>query len=531
MLKSTNINSAIIFIITLLAVGCNTPEKRFTLLPGSSTGINFSNTLTPSGDLNIFNYLYFFNGGGVASGDLNGDNLPDLFFSANQRENGLFINKGALQFQDISGRLEQKNRDNKWTTGVAFIDVNNDGKLDIYVCEVGSYLKIDGENKLYINQGNDDTGLPLFKEEAKKYGLDLVGFSTQAAFLDFDLDGDLDMYQLNHSVHSNGTFGKSDIRSESHPLAGDRLMRNDNGKFVDVTETAGIYNSALGYGLGIGISDINSDGYPDIYVGNDFHEDDYLYINQGDGTFKEQLADMIQHTSRFSMGNDLVDINNDGKIDILSLDMLPRDYDKLKASAGEDNFDVYQYKLKFGYKHQHARNTLQLNRGSGKFSEIGLLSGVAATDWSWSGLVADFDLDGFNDIFIANGIVGRTNDLDYINFISADAIQYRLEGDMTNEELVLTEKMPKVLIPNYAFRNTGNLSFDDVSQEWGLDQSTFSNGAVYVDLDLDGDLDIVTNNIDQEASVYRNNSSASGHNYLKLRFKGPELNPFGSVSK
>ena len=434
-----------------------------------------------------------------------------------------------MRFKDISDRLAEAERPNKWTTGVSMVDVNQDGLLDIYVCEVGSYLKIEGDNKLYINQGNDESGIPSFKQEAKKFGLDLVGFSTQASFFDYDLDGDLDMYQLNHSVHSNGTFGKSDIRNSSHPLAGDRLMRNDNGRFTDVTQSAGIYNSPLGYGLGIGISDINNDGYPDIYIGNDFHEDDYLYINQGDGTFKESLEQMIRHTSRFSMGNDLADINNDGLIDILSLDMLPRDYQMLKASGGEDSYDVYQYKLKFGYKDQHARNTLQLNRGNNKFSEIGLLSGIAATDWSWSGLVADFDLDGMNDIFVANGIVGRTNDLDYINFISNDAIQYRLEGDMSDDELVLTEKMPKVLIPNYAFKNNGDLTFEDVSSEWGLNQPTFSNGAIYVDLDLDGDLEIVTNNIDQEASIYLNNTleQTPSANYLKMKFAGPDLNPKG----
>lgn len=504
-------------------------DKRFSKLSASKTGIAFTNELKATADLNIINYLYFFNGGGVGAGDLNGDGLQDLVFVSNQGENAVYLNKGELKFQDISYVLGIDNREMKWSTGIAIADVNGDGRLDLYISEVGSYLKIEGENKLFINTGNDKEGIPIFEEQAKKYGLDLVGFGTQAVFFDYDLDNDLDMYMLNHSVHSNGTFKRSDIRTESHPLAGDRLMRNDGERFTDVTSKSGIYNSALGYGLGIGISDVNQDGWPDIYVGNDFHENDYLYLNQGDGTFKESLGEMIKHTSRFSMGNDLADINNDGLIDILSLDMLPRDYEKLKSSAGEDPYDIYQYKLKYGYHDQHSRNTLQLNRGNGKFSEIGLSAGVSATDWSWSGLMADFDLDGFNDMFIANGIIGRTNDLDYINFISNEVNQQRLAGDLTEKDLSLTNKMPVVEVPNYAFRNNRELGFESVSMAWGFEQKSFSNGAVYVDLDNDGDLEIVTNNINEPAFIFKNNTRerVPEAHFLTVRFEGPPSNPWG----
>lgn len=529
----TKFNFKILIPACCILAGCSDNETLFEKLPSEKTGVDFINQLEPTTDLNIFNYLYFYNGGGVGAGDLNGDGLIDLVFISNQEDNKLYLNQGDFEFQDISDRITEKTSPNKWSTGVSLADVNGDGLLDIYIGQVGSYLKIQGENKLYINKGNDENDIPQFSEEAKEYGLDLVGFSTQAAFFDYDQDNDLDMYMLNHSVHSNGTFGRSNIRTESHPLAGDRFFRNENGKYIDATEEVGIYNSPLGYGLGIGISDINNDGYPDVYIGNDFHEDDYLYINNGDGTFTESLADMINHTSRFSMGNDLADINNDGLIDILSLDMLPREYEKLKSSAGEDAYDVYQYKLKYGYKDQFARNTLQLNKGNGKFSEVGLMANIAATDWSWSGLFADFDLDGFNDLLVANGIVGRTNDMDYIKFMSNEAVQLRMEGNLTEQDLLLTEKMPVVKIPNYAFRNTGQLFFEEVSKEWGLNQESFSNGAIYADLDNDGDLDIVTNNINSEAFIYRNRTVEENpeRNYLKLKLKGPAGNQFGVGAK
>ncbi len=483
--------------------------------------------------MNIFSYLYFYNGGGVAAGDLNGDDLPDLYFTSNLEENKLYINQGGFVFQDITETTGMEGKGG-WTAGVTMADVNGDGKLDIYVSQLGDYQNIRGKNQLYINQGNDEQGNPMFENQAEAYGLDLVGFSTQAAFFDYDLDGDLDMYMLNHSTHANGTFGRATLRQENHPLAGDKLLRNDGGTFTDVTDSSGIYSSTLGYGLGITVGDINWDGYPDVYIGNDFHENDYLYINQGDGTFTEQLQEYIRHTSRFSMGNDIGDINNDGLPDILSLDMLPSDPVMLKMSAGEDAYDVYNYKLKYGYNHQFARNTLQLNMGNGHFSEIGLLTDIYATDWSWSGLIADFNLDGYKDLYIANGIKRRSNDLDYIKYISNDAVQYQLEGDLTEEDMALIEQLPIVKIPNAAFMNQGGLQFSNVSQSWGLNQESFSNGAVYADLDNDGDLDLVTNNIDQPAFVYRNRAAENSQgesNYLKIKLSGKGANPLGIGTK
>lgn len=530
--RFTHISKWILGVAFFALIGCQSGPERFTKMSPEETGVDFVNNLTPTTDLNIFNYLYFYDGGGVAAGDLNGDGLPDLFLTSNQEQNKLYLNQGDFEFKDITNEAIGDHVAD-WSTGVAIADVNGDGRLDIYVSNVGSYLKIQGENKLYINQGNNENGVPQFEEQAEKFGLDLVGFSTQAAFFDYDLDGDLDLYMMNHSVHSNETFDNAEIRHDSHPLAGDRLMRNDDGKFVDVTEEAGIYNSALGYGLGIGISDLNKDGYPDIYIGNDFHEDDYLYINNGDGTFTEKLGDMMPHTSRSSMGNELVDINNDGLTDIFSLDMLPSEYEMLQASAAEDPFRIYNSKLGYGYKHQFSRNTLQLNRGNGKFSDIGLLADVYATDWSWATLGADFNHNGYVDLFVTNGIKGRTNELDYIEFISQDSIQYRLENEVTESDLEYIERMPEEKVPNFMFMNKGGLSFENVTERWGLSGKSFSNGAAYADLDQDGDLDIVVNNVDQKASIYRNNTREQfdRNNYLKIRFNGTEDNQFGVGTK
>ncbi len=529
-LPSAKTGAGCVILCLLFLFSCSSdPPPRFELLPASYTGVTFQNRLEETPQMNIFSYLYFYNGGGVAAGDLNGDRLPDLYFTANLESNKLYLNQGNFKFRNIT-EAATVGGPKGWTTGVTMADVNADGRLDIYVSQLGDYQNIRGKNQLYINQGNNEQGIPTFKNQAADYGLDLVGFGTQAAFFDYDLDGDLDMYMLNHSTHASGTFARATLRQKKHPLAGDRLMRNDNGKFTDVTDSSGIYRSALGYGLGISVGDVNVDGYPDVYVGNDFHENDYLYINNQDGTFTEQLEKSIPHTSRFSMGNDMGDINNDGLPDILSLDMLPSDPVMLKNSAGEDSYNVYNYKLNFGYNHQFARNTLQLNRGRGHFSDIGLLTGVFATDWSWSGLIADLDLDGNQDIYIGNGIKRRSNDLDYIKYVSNDAVQQRLEGDLTSEDLALIEKMPVVKIPNAAFQNEGKLAFTNVSRAWGLDQESFSNGAAYADLDNDGDLDLVVNNVDQEAFIYRNRTidgDRPTNNFLKLSFRGEGANTQG----
>jgi hypothetical protein len=499
------------------------------LLDPQATGIGFVNELNPTPELNIFNYLYYYDGGGVAAGDLNRDGLPDLYFTSNEGRNRLYLNRGDFRFEDVTDRAFEAQPD-YWSTGVVLVDINGDTLLDIYVSNVGGYPPFAGRNQLFINQGNDGQGIPRFAERAAAHGLDLVGLSTQAVFVDCDLDGDLDLYMMNHSVHAFGTFTDTTLRRTRHPLAGDRLFRNTRGRFTEATAAAGIYSSALGYGLGIGIADLNQDGHADIYVGNDFHEDDYLYLNKGDCTFTESLGQMIRHTSYSSMGNDLVDIDNDGLVDIISLDMLPEEYQDWKTSLTEDPPEISDLKRSYGYKHQFSRNTLQLNRGKGKFSEIGLLAGVHATDWSWAALGADFDNDGHTDLFITNGIYRRTNDLDYTHLISQTDIQQRLRGQLTEADLKLADRAPSISKPDYMYRNRGSLSFEDVSDQWGFNQSTFSNGAVYVDLDDDGDLDLVTNNVTERASVYRNltrEKFPDASNYLKVRFNGPAGNTYG----
>jgi enediyne biosynthesis protein E4 len=514
-------------------------EARFRLISEKESGVTFSNDLKPTVDFNIFNYLYFYNGGGVATGDLNSDGLLDLYFTANQKANKLYINQGDFKFKDVTELAGITGKDG-WKTGVTMADVNADGKLDIYISYLGDYRKYKGKNQLFINQGNDANGIPKFTDLAAEYGLDLVGFSTQASFFDYDRDGDLDMFMLTHSVHGSGTFGKSSLRQKSHPLAGDRLMRNDNGRFVDVTQGSGVYNSVLGYGLGVVVSDVNMDGWPDIFVGNDFHENDYLYLNQGDGTFKEVVEQQMMHTSRYTMGVDFADFNNDGFPDLIAMDMLPDDPQRLKASMAEDPYDVYKFKINFGYNHQFTRNMLQLNNQDGTFSEIGLMAGVAATDWSWSTFFADFDLDGRKDIFVSNGILRRSNDLDYINFIEADSVQRKLGQGMGERELKLTDKMPKVKIPNFLFVNSGDSTFRNVASEWGLDMPTCSQGAAYADLDNDGDLDLVVNNMDEVASIYENttisksakkrNDTTTAH-FLQVVLKGKGGNTYGIGAK
>jgi hypothetical protein len=524
-------------LLTVLLLGCAHDHKKFRLIPSHESGVTFKNTLTESVEFNIFNYMYFYNGGGVAVGDFNGDELPDIYFTANQLPNKLYLNKGNFKFDDITEYAGVQGF-NGWTTGVTTADVNNDGKLDIYVSYLGDYLIYKSKNQLFINLGNDEKGIPQFADKAMECGLDLVGFSTQAAFFDYDRDGDLDMFMLNHSLHQQGTFGKSTLRNNIHALAGDKLMRNDNGHFVDVSQASGIYSSVLGYGLGVVVSDVNLDGWMDIYVGNDFHENDYLYINQGDGTFKESLERSMMHTSRYTMGVDFADFNNDAFPDLVSMDMLPEDPLVLKASAAEDNFDVYNFKLNFGYNHQVARNVLQLNNHDGTFSEIALMAGVAATDWSWSALFADVDLDGHKDILVANGILRRSNDLDYINFIEVDSIQRKLGEDLEKGELRYIEKMPKIKIPNYLYINNRDSTFTNKAMEWGLEQPSYSHGAAYADLDNDGDLDLIMNNVDDEAFLYenkirnsKNNETTQQPHFLQVVLKGKTGNYFGIGTK
>ncbi|WP_111670727.1 VCBS repeat-containing protein [Algoriphagus litoralis] len=492
----------------------------FRLLSPEQTGITFQNQLTSTPENNIIEYLYFYNGGGVAAGDIDGDGLVDLYFTGNQVPNKLYLNKGNFKFEDITESADVSG-DGGWSTGVTMADVNGDGLLDLYVCQVGNLPRIDGKNKLYLNLGEGK-----FREAAAEYGLDFKGYSTHAVFFDYDRDGDLDMYLLNHNVKSPEVFARAGAREKFDP-SGDKLFKNlaAEGKrgFEDVTETSGIYSSILGFGLGVSVEDFNGDGWLDIYVSNDFTENDYLYLNQQDGTFREALNETISSTSRYSMGNDAADLNGDGLPEIFTTDMLPEDPEIWMKSVGEDKAEVYQVKEQFGYQDQYVRNHLQLNQGGKGFAEIALFAGVHASDWSWSPLLFDMDNDGRQDIHVTNGIVKRPNDLDFI--------QYSQEADpnLSMEELRKRQidMLPSLKISNFAWRNQGDLTFRNEAQRLGLGQESYSNGSLFADLDNDGDLDLVINNLDQEAFVYQNQSEKSGNNFLRIDLKAEGQNQHG----
>lgn len=504
----------------------------FEVLTSKNTGLDFANNLNSTDSLNLFKYMYFYNGAGVGAGDFNNDGLVDLFFASNQGQNSLYINKGGLHFANATKEANIPN-DKAWSTGVSVVDINNDGLLDIYISTVGNYRELKSKNQLLICQGINKNGIPQYADKAKEFGLDFSGFGTQAAFLDYDNDGDLDIFLLNHSVHENGTFrARSEFMGTFHPTAGSRLYRNDKNKFTDVTKESGINSTAIGYGLGIAVSDINLDGYPDIYIGNDFHENDYLYINQKNGQFKDLAGNEMMHTSQYTMGVDVADANNDGFPEIISVDMLPSDPYILKRSLGEDTYDIFFLKIGYGYNYQYTRNNLQLNKRNNHFSETGLYSGVAATDWSWSPLWMDFNNDGLKDLFISNGIPKRMNDIDYINYVSDQEIQDKIRDNKLNEkDEALIKKFPQIKIPNKFFLNKGSMEFEDLQGQIGNDLPTYSNGAVYADFDNDGDLDIVVNNIDDKVLLYKNTANDKGiQSFLQIKLKGPEgnINAVGS---
>jgi hypothetical protein len=496
----------------------------FEPVPAAKSGFSFANTLTDTDTLNILNYLYYYNGAGVATADFDGDSLPEVVWVGNQTGPQLYKNMGGLVFEDrtaASGLLEGKGP-NPWYTGISVADVNADGLPDLYLCRVGAYLNLKGRNQLFINQGNLQ-----FLEAAAEWGIDHEGFSNQAAFFDYDLDGDLDMYLLCHSVHSAASFQDIGVRTKKDPKAGDRLFRNEGNRFTDVTEAAGIYSSALGYGLGIAVSDFDRNGWPDLYISNDFHENDYLYLNTGKGSFRETISERVGHTSRFSMGSDVADVNQDGWPDLITLDMMPREEAIFKTAEAPEAFDAYQYKLRFGFHHQYPRNCLQINRGDGYFYEAGFITGLYATDWSWSALFQDYDLDGRTDVFISNGIYRRPNDLDYINFISSEETKRVLGEGMKQEDLEFVKKMPQVRVGSYLFRNGGNLAFENVSPGSGVEKPAFSNGSAYADLDLDGDMDLLVNNINEPAFLLKNLAADSGKAGVRVRLAGEGKNTLG----
>ncbi len=485
------------------------------------TGIDFSNDLSESEDFNIIEYLYYYNGGGVAVGDIDGDGFQDIYFSSNERDNGLYLNEGNLKFRNITKSAGVASS-GPWKTGVSIADVNNDGMLDIYLTRVSGYKGLYGHNELYMNNGDR-----TFTEASAQWGIDFQGFSTHSGFFDMDNDGDLDMYLLNHSVHTPSSFGNASLRLKTDSTSGDRLFENVGDRFIDVTSQAGLYSSSLGYGLGLSFSDINGDGFTDIYVSNDFSENDYLYLNNGDKTFTESLEKMANRTSRFSMGNDLADVNNDGSVDIMTLDMMPEDEEVRKRSAGEDSYEVYQARKSLGYMDQYGRNSLLVNSGDGRFMDVAMMTGVHATDWSWSTLMADYDLDGRKDIFISNGIWKRPNDLDFIDFISSN-----LARDPNLTDADFTERMPSGEVPNYFFKNTGGWTFENKSGKWMPSKPGVTNGATYADLDADGDLDIVLNNLNTRASILENRkSNQDNSNYLSISLisTNPDINVVGTT--
>lgn len=507
-----------------LVTSCKQNNQLFQKLDQIQSGIQFENKLSPTNDFNIIDYIYFYNGGGVSLGDINGDGLVDIFFAGNQVKNKLYLNKGGLKFEDITSSAGVEGG-SSWNTGSIMGDVNGDGLLDIYVCAVVGLKNLSGHNELFINNGDN-----TFSERSKEFGLDYESYSSSAAFLDYDLDGDLDMFLLSHAVHTQESFGHADLRKKRTYESGGKLLQNTAGVFKDVSEMAGIFGGVNGYGLGLAISDFNSDGYPDIYVGNDFHEDDYLYLNNGNGTFTESGKRAFSMTSKFSMGNDVADINHDGLPDLISLDMLPEDESILKRSVDDENISIMKMRTgKYGYNYQFPRNMLQINTGNGKFSETALLSGVAATDWSWSALFSDFDQDGHQDLFISNGIPRRPNDLDYIKYVSSEQVVSKIETTKLVDEKALS-LMPSGSAQNVIFKGSGSFRFENKTKIWLPEEMTFSTATAFGDLDNDGDLDLVINNVDSPPAIYINQTNEKS-SYLKFKLNYSPSNRFGIGSR
>lgn len=513
--------------LSLILFSCHTRDEvtnpLFELLSPDETNILFRNDLRFSQEFNIYTYRNFYNGGGVALGDINNDGLLDIYLTSNQGRNALYLNKGNLEFEDITNK-SGVGGNKAWSTGVSMADVNGDGWIDIYVCNSGDVTGDNKENELFIN--NKDL---TFTEQAHEFGIADRGFTTHAAFLDFDRDNDLDLYILNNSYQAIGSFNlRKNERPVRDSLGGDKFFRNDKGRFVDISEEAGIYGSIIGFGLGVTVGDVNLDGWPDIYVSNDFFERDYLYINNKDGTFKECLTEQMKSISGASMGADLADVNNDGYPDIFVTEMLPADNNRVKTVTTFENWDRYQYNVSNGYYHQFTRNMLQLNNGSNTFSEVGRLAKVEATDWSWGALMFDMDNDGLKDIFVANGIYQDLTNQDYLQYVSSEEVVKSIVTNRNVDYKKLVELIPSNPVSNFAFQNLGDLEFSNRAKEWGLGAPGFSNGAAYGDLDNDGDMDLVVNNVNDLVSIFKNNTTQffPENHYLKFELVGEGQNLF-----